>query len=40
LIQSGKTTEAISQFQEALRLKPDFDAAQINLKKAQEATRP
>ena len=29
-------TEAIEQFQQALRIKPDFEAARVNLRKAQQ----
>jgi protein O-mannosyl-transferase len=35
LIQSGKTAEAVEQFQEAVRLRPDFWKARANLERAR-----
>ena len=33
----GKRAEAVAEYQEALRLKPDYDAARANLSRALEA---
>jgi tetratricopeptide (TPR) repeat protein len=39
LAQKGQLNEAIEQFEEALRLKPDFSAAQDALEKVQAFLR-
>ena len=39
LFQKGELAEAITQFQEVLRLKPDFSPAQEKLAKARDLAR-
>jgi len=39
LVPKGQLNEAITQFQEALRLKPDFGPAKVNLAQAQALVR-
>jgi tetratricopeptide (TPR) repeat protein len=40
LVQMGRKTEAIQHYEEALRLKPDYDTARSDLAQLQAAQSP